>query len=72
MVDPWSQIMSVAFSNNVGRGSRRLLAQCALMGRGSARRSQDQLEQQLGRELARKLVFALVGSQAGAGGSSSP
>jgi len=64
--------MSVAFSNNVGPGSRRLLAHCALMGRWERSPVQDQLEQQLGRELARKLVFALGASQPGRGGSSSP
>jgi hypothetical protein len=64
--------MSVAYSNKVGRGSRRLLAHCALMGRWERSSARDQLEQQLGREFARRLVYALVPPQAGRGGSSSP
>jgi hypothetical protein len=64
--------MSVAFSTNVGRGSRRLLAQCAAMGLWERSPVQDQLEQQLGRDLAHKLVFGLIGPQAGRLGSSSP
>ena len=64
--------MSVAFSNNVGPGSRRLLAHCALMGRWERSPVQDQLERQLGRDLAHKLVFGLIGPQAWRLGSSSP
>ena len=64
--------MSVAYSNNVGRGSKRLLAHCALMGRWERSPARDQLEQQLGRDLSRKLVHALVRPQAERGGSSSP
>jgi hypothetical protein len=64
--------MSIAYSNNVGRGSRRLLTHCALMGRWERSGVQTQLEQQLGRDLARKLVYALVRPQAARGGSSSP
>lgn len=64
--------MSIAYSNNVGPGSKRLLAHCALMGRWERSPAQDQLEQQVGRDLARKLVYALIPLQAGRGGSSSP
>jgi hypothetical protein len=65
-------IVSIAYSNNVGRGSQRLLAHCALMGRWERSPARDELEQALGRELARRLIFALVRPQAERGGSSSP
>jgi hypothetical protein len=72
MTDPLEHVMSIAYSTNVGPGSRRLLAHCALMGRWERSPARAQLEQQLGREMARKLVYALVRPQAGLGGSSSP
>lgn len=72
MTDPLIHVMSTAYSNNVGPGSRRLLAHCALMGRWERSPARDQLDQQLGRDLARKLVYALVRPQAERGGSSSP
>ena len=64
--------MSIAYSTNVGPGSRRLLAHCALMGRWERSPVRDQLEQQLGRDLSRRLLYALVRPQAERGGSSSP
>ena len=64
--------MSIAYSTNVGPGSRRLLAHCALMGRWERSPARNQLEQQLGRDLARTLLYALVRPQAGLDGSSSP
>jgi hypothetical protein len=54
------EIMGVAYSNNVGPGSKRLLAHCALIGRWERSPARDRLEQQLGRELARRLVHALM------------
>jgi hypothetical protein len=66
------QIMGVAYSNNVGRGSKLLLAHCVLIGRWQRSPARDRLEQQLGREVARRLVNALVRPQVARGGSSSP